>query len=258
MGKMKASWTGSMIVNGIPLAMRMTKAVESDRPNHVHLHHKPCGSRIQYRKYCGDCEQVVNKDELMRAVESEDEPVPVGAPNNGGGNSSSSLQIKGFVPANLNWLRLDKPYYLSPDFGKKKSSANDELKALYKALLETMRKRGVMALGEVVMRSKMHHIAILPVRPTLLAYTLRPTEDIRQMELDLPEGSEIPEKTQQVVDTLVGKMTNTDVGLPETNPDKEQVRQALESGEPVEVEETTGTGDLSSITEALQASIEEG
>ena len=74
---------------------------------------------------------------------------------------------------------FDTPYYLEPGRRGEKG---------YALLRETLRRSGRVGLATVVIRSRQHLAAVIPVGPVLLMNTLRFADEIRSMaELQLPD-----------------------------------------------------------------------
>jgi DNA end-binding protein Ku len=96
----------------------------------------------------------------------------------------------------------DTPYYLEP--GKRGEKG-------YTLLREVLKRAGRIGIANVVIRSRQHLAALIPVDNMLLMNTLRWANEIRSMsELDLPESGrgELSEKELAMAERLVDDMTD--------------------------------------------------
>jgi DNA end-binding protein Ku len=96
---------------------------------------------------------------------------------------------------------FDTPYYLEP--GKRGEKG-------YTLLREVLRRTGRIAIANVVIRSRQHVAAVLPLERVLLMNTLRFANEIRPLsELDLPEAGAggVSEKEIVMAERLVDDMT---------------------------------------------------
>ena len=111
-----------------------------------------------------DGEYVIVSDEQIKAA------YPV---------STQTIEIETFVQAaEIPFLLLEKPYYLEPiGTGEK----------VYALLREAMAQAGVIGIARVVMHTKEHLAALIPIGPALVLNTIRWASEIRPIEdLKLP------------------------------------------------------------------------
>ncbi|WP_382327243.1 Ku protein [Hydrogenophaga sp. UC242_50] len=111
-----------------------------------------------------DGEYVIVSDEQIKAA------YPV---------STQTIEIETFVQAaEIPFLLLEKPYYLEP-IGKGEK--------VYALLREAMAQAGVIGIARVVMHTKEHLAALIPMGPALVLNTIRWASEIRPVEdLKLP------------------------------------------------------------------------
>ncbi len=111
-----------------------------------------------------DGEYVIVSDEQIKAA------YPV---------STQTIEIESFVQAaEIPFLLLEKPYYLEP-IGKGEK--------VYALLREAMAQAGVIGIARVVMHTKEHLAALIPMGPALVLNTIRWASEIRPVEdLKLP------------------------------------------------------------------------
>jgi DNA end-binding protein Ku len=181
--------------------------------------------------------------------------------------TTQTVEIQTFVPAgSIPFVYLERPYYVAPiNRGGK----------VYALLRETLQRTGRIGVARVVIQTKQHLAALIPVGPGLVLNLLRWGADIRPWK-DLPLPSEdakkagLSEKELKMAQELVEDMSS------EWNPDEFQdsfkdeilhlVDQKVEAGEtesvtkqaPVEEEGGRSTAKIVDLTELLQRSLRKG
>ncbi|MCY0885187.1 MAG: Ku domain-containing protein [Firmicutes bacterium] len=160
----------------VSIPVEVYKAVEDE---HIPLHwiHRPCGTRIRYRKYCPTCDSLVPDTEVARAAETEngglvvlEEPEP-GARS---GGEAPAIAILGFHGLEeIDPVLYRAAYWLKPGKGGLKA---------YRLLGEVMRASGRVAMAELERRG---HRQLALVRPyprsaALLLHTLYAPASLRR------------------------------------------------------------------------------
>ena len=99
--------------------------------------------------------------------------------------TTQTIEIESFVPANgIPFVYLERPYYVTPiNRGTK----------VYALLRETLQRTGRIGMARVVIQTKQHLAALVPVGPGLVLNLLRWGADIRPWT-DLPLPSEDAKK----------------------------------------------------------------
>jgi len=145
-------------------------------PRHVsfHLLHAKCGNRIKYQSWCPHCEQVVERDQLVKGFEIErgrhvkmtaEELEALEA------EASREIDIAEFVPlASVDPIYLDEAYFVGPDKGGAKP---------YHLLAATLRDAHMVGIAQFVMRGKESLVMIRPGGPGLVMQTLYYHDEIR-------------------------------------------------------------------------------
>ena len=145
-------------------------------PRHVsfHLLHAKCGNRIKYQAWCPHCEQVVERDQLIKGFEVErgrhvkmtaEELEALEA------EASREIDIAEFVPLeSVDPIYLDEAYFVGPDKGGAKP---------YHLLAATLRDAHMVGIAQFVMRGKESLVMIRPGGPGLVMQTLYYHDEIR-------------------------------------------------------------------------------
>jgi len=175
--------------------------------------------------------------------------------------STQTVEIEDFVPEKaIDYIYFDKPYYLVP--GKKGEKG-------YVLLRETLRRTKRVGIAKVVIRTRQHLAAVLPVGDALVLDILRFHQEVRAPgEFELPSRNPkdwgISDKEIKMAEQLVEAMT-TD-WKPEQY--RDDYREALlewikkkadaegEIAPPVPEEEGKPAGEIIDIMDLLKESVE--
>lgn len=118
--------------------------------------------------------------------------------------ATQTIDILGFVDARqVPLVYYEQPYYLTPDKGGDK---------VYALLRETLKRADKVAIAQVVIRTRQHLVALVPIDDMIVLNTLRYTDEIRPLdEFDVPKNgirqAGITEKEVQMALALVEGMT---------------------------------------------------
>lgn len=116
--------------------------------------------------------------------------------------ATQTVEIEAFVDAGaVAPYYYDTPYYLEP--GKRGEKG-------YTLLREILKRTGRVGIANVVIRSRQHLAALIPLERMLLLNTLRFSNEIRSMsDLNLPAGKgDLTEKELAMAERLVEDMTD--------------------------------------------------
>jgi DNA end-binding protein Ku len=181
--------------------------------------------------------------------------------------TTQTIEIETFVPADsIPFVYLERPYYVAPiNRGAK----------VYALLRETLQRSGRIGVARVVIQTKQHLAALVPVGPGLVLNLLRWGADIRPWK-DLPLPSEsakqagLSERELKMAGELVKDMSS------DWDPDEFKdsfkdgilrlVDQKVEAGqteevtklEPVEEHDGRSSAKILDLTELLQRSLRKG
>lgn len=152
-------------------------------------------------------------------------------------SSTQSIEIETFVHAvEIPFLLLEKPYYLEP-IGKGEK--------VYALLREAMFEAGVIGISRVVMHTKEHLAALIPMGPGLVLNTIRWASEIRPVdELKFPpEG-----KTAAGVKTAELKMATQLISDMTTPWDAERYQDRFVDAVQELVNRKIAAGDTQTVT----------
>jgi DNA end-binding protein Ku len=119
--------------------------------------------------------------------------------------STQTIDILSFVEASdIPVIFFEQPYYLVPSKGGEK---------VYALLRQTLQRSGKTALGQVVIRTKQHLAALMPVEEVIVLNLLRYKEEIRELPaIPLPKSGKQSLVSAKEVDmalSLVKDMTES-------------------------------------------------
>lgn len=117
--------------------------------------------------------------------------------------STQTIDIQSFVDAEeISPLFFEQPYYLKPSKGGDK---------VYTLLRETLKSTNKIGIAQIVIRTKQHLAALMPVDEAIVLNLLRYAEDIRPAtELNLPASgskkTQVSDKEVKMAASLVNEM----------------------------------------------------
>jgi DNA end-binding protein Ku len=184
-----------------------------------HLLHAACGSRLKNRYLCPICNEVVERDQLVRGYEAskgeyarftDDELDAIEA------DANSNIELKEFIPIEkVDPVYFEGAHYLAPDEGGDKA---------YRLLADAMGKSGRVALAEMVSHGKEKLVLIRPSKGGLVLQTMFYGNEIRDFnEIPKGEGVRLTAAEFELANGLVEKLSSEDFE-PESYEDEYQTR----------------------------------
>ena len=223
---------------------------------------------VGYKRINKKTGKEIEKENIVKGIEFEDGEYVILSPEEieaAYPKTTQSIELEAFVPASdIPFIYLDRPYFVSP--------INKGAK-VYALLREVLHKTGKAGIARVVIQTKQHLAALIPVGPLLVLNLLRWGDEIRSFkELALPpagvKAANLSDKEMKMGEQLVQDMSG------EWNPEeftdlfKEQIMKLVkekvkagktESVTPLEPMETTGpSATIYDLTELLQRSLNKG
>src|SRR5436190_15814664 len=165
--------SGNISFGLVSIPVKMFTAASSESVAFNQLHPK-CGGRIRQQLLCPTCNEVVERNTLVKGYEfakdqyvqfTEDELKALE------GEASRMIDIAEFVPlAQVDPIYFEKTYYLGPDKGGEKA---------YRLLSDAMQKSERVALAKFVMRGKENLVLIRPSQHGLMLHTMYFADEVR-------------------------------------------------------------------------------
>ena len=223
---------------------------------------------VGYKRINKKTGEEIDKENIVKGIEYENGEYVILSPEEieaAYPKTTQTIEIEAFVPVeDIELIYLERPYYVAP--------INKGAK-VYALLREILLKNKKAAIARVVIQTKQHLAALIPLGPILILYLLRWGDEIRSYEdLALPEegikAAGLTDKEIKMGELLVADMSAD--WNPEAYHDsfKEQildlVEQKVKAGEtasvtPLEPQDNVGTSaTIYDLTELLQRSLNKG
>lgn len=259
---MRSIWKGSVAFGLVNVPVKVYSATE-DHDLKFHQVHAKDNGRIQYKRVCSECGEVVEYRDIAKAYESDDGQTVVITDEDIASlpeERSHEIEVLEFVPAaEIDPLMFDRSYYLEPDGKSSKSYV-----LLAKALAETDR----VAIVHFALRNKTRLAALrvkdFSKRNVMVVHTLLWPDEIRDPDfpsLDTPAEVRPAElkMANQVVESMAADFHPEEF----TDTYQEQLREMVEAklagGEAFATEEKPArldeSEDVSDLLAKLEASV---
>lgn len=168
----RALWSGTVTFGLVNIPVKLFTAVR-DQSIHFHMLTPDGSCRLRRKLYCPETNREYDFGEAAKGYEVspgqyliiDQEQIRLLRPEKG-----EDLAIEQFVAVSeIDPIYFDRTYYLAPDKGGKRA-----YRLLHAALQDTDK----VALGQFVMHSKQHFVAMRPFNDVLLVHTLHYADDI--------------------------------------------------------------------------------
>lgn len=165
-------------------------------------------ARVRYERVNDETGEEVPWDRIVKGYEYEKDSYVIITEEDfkrAAVEATQSVDIEGFVDVNdVSPLYFDKPYILTP--GKKGEKG-------YMLLRKTLEDTGKIGIARVVIRSRQHLAAVMPLEGALVLNLLRFADELRAIEdFDVPRGEmkeyQITKKELDMAATLVEAMSD--------------------------------------------------
>lgn len=177
----RALWKGAISFGLVHIPVALVSATSSQGVDFDWLDRRSM-QRVGYKRINKVSGEEVGKEDIVKGVEIEkgryvvisEEEIRAAHPK-----STQTIDIFAFVEsAQIPLTHIDKPYYLAPDKRGEK---------VYALLRETLRTTDKVALARVVLHSKQHLTALMPLEDAMVLVMLRWPAEVRgsdSLELD--------------------------------------------------------------------------
>ncbi|HEU4341537.1 MAG TPA: Ku protein [Candidatus Binatia bacterium] len=173
--------SGTISFGLVSIPVKLYTAASSQAISFNLLHAK-CGNRIRQQRFCPVCNEVIEREDLVRGYEfAKDQYVRFQEAELEAleQEASQAIEISQFVPlSTVDPIYFEKSYYLGPDKGGEKP---------YRLLAEAMSKAGKVALAKFVMRGKENLVLVRPAMSGLLLHTMYFGDEVRSFD-EVPKG----------------------------------------------------------------------
>jgi DNA end-binding protein Ku len=262
-------WRGAISFGLVHVPVKLYPATSSEAVG-FHLLDKRSFDPVGYKQINKRTDKPVTKDDIVRGYEYEkgqfvvltDDEIRAANPE-----STQTIDILTFVEAaQISFLYLDTPYYLEPD------RSGDKVYAL---LRDALKSSGRIGVANVVMHSKQHLAALVPMGDALALNTLRWDSEVRDpSELKVPASDSkravVSPKELEMAKRLIDEMTDTwkPAQYRDTFHDEilALVERKIEAGrahsvaplDPDAAKPSTKTADILDLSELLRRSLDGG
>jgi DNA end-binding protein Ku len=202
-----ANWKGYLRLSLVSCPVLLYPATSETEKVHFHQINKATGSRIHLQKVDAESGETVPAEEIVKGyeagkgsgyIEVTDEDLQ--AINI---ESTRTIDIDQFVPRDeIDDLYIYRPYYIVPD-GKVGQQA-------FAVIRESIKKRGMVGLGRVVLSTREHVIALEPRDRGIVGLLLHYPYEVREPQSyfdDIPKENtpkEMLDLASHIVETMIG------------------------------------------------------
>lgn len=228
--------SGTISFGLVSIPVKLYPAASSQSVSFNLLHAK-CGNRIRQQRFCPVCNEVVEREGLVRGYEfAKDQYVRISEEELEAleGEASQAIEISEFVPlAQVDPVYFEKSYYLGPDKGGEKP---------YRLLAEAMTQAGKVALAKFVLRGRENLVLVRSAQDGLMLHTMYFADEVRNFdEISKGESAKITGAETSLAIRLIEELSNE-----QFNPDQytDEYRQRV-----MEVVNTKAQGKEITIAE---------
>lgn len=259
---MRSIWKGSVAFGLVNVPVKVYSATE-DHDLKFHQVHTKDNGRIQYKRVCTECGEVVEYRDIAKAYEADNGQTVVITEDDIATlpeELSHEIEVLEFVPAtDIDPLMYDRSYYLEPD-GKSSKS--------YVLLAQTLAETDRVAIVHFALRNKTRLAALrvkdFSKRNVMVVHTLLWPDEIRDPDfpaLDTPAEVRPAESKMagQVVESMAADFHPEEFTDTYQEQLRELVEAKLEGGEAFATEvkpaRLDDTEDVSDLLARLEASV---
>jgi DNA end-binding protein Ku len=195
--------SGTISFGLVSIPVKLYPAASSQSVSFNLLHAK-CGSRIRQQRFCPVCNEVVERDGLVKGYEfAKDQYVKISDEELEAleGEASKAIEISEFVPlSKVDPIYFEKSYYLGPDKGGEKA---------YRLLADAMTRSGKVALAKFVLRGRENLVLVRAAPNGLMLHTMYFTDEVRSFdEISKGESAKITDAETNLAMRLIDELSN--------------------------------------------------
>lgn len=195
--------SGTISFGLVSIPVKLYTAASSQSPSFNLLHAK-CGNRIRQQRLCPVCNEVVERDDLVRGYEfAKDQYVRMTDEELKAleGEASKAIEISEFVPlSTVDPVYFEKSYYLGPDKGGEKP---------YRLLAEAMAQAGKVALAKFVMRGRENLVLLRSSQNGLMLHAMYFADEVKDFgEIEKGESAKISGAETNLAMRLIDELSS--------------------------------------------------
>lgn len=198
----RANQSGTISFGLVSIPVKFYTAASSEQVR-FNMLHAECGGRIKQQLYCPVHDDVVSRSETVKGYEfskgeyvrfDEEELKALEA------SRDSSINIVEFVPFDcLDFIQVEKSYYLGPDKGGDKA---------YRLLGQAMSESKKVAVGRWAARGKEQLVVVRPYRDGLIFHQMFYADEVRAFEeIDTGATFEFHDAERQLANQLISQLS---------------------------------------------------
>lgn len=252
-------WKGHLRLSLVSIDVALYAATASKGRVSLRQIHEPTGKRIRHQKVAEG--EPAEPDEIVKGYEAKKGSYVVLEPDELEEiklETKDTIRIDRFVEvAEIDPRYYERPYYLVP---RGKSAAEG-----FVVIREALRKKKVVALGQMVLAGREQLVTIRPCGNGLLLEKLRYAEEVRASDSvfddipDLDPEEDMMEMAEDLIDKKTGDFEPDEFEDSYEKALRELIEQKADDDEivsPVGAEEDVKSGEVVDLMEALKKSVE--
>jgi DNA end-binding protein Ku len=195
--------SGTISFGLVSIPVKLYPAASSQSISFNLLHAK-CGNRIRQQRFCPVCNEVVEREGLVKGYEfAKDQYVRITDEELDAleGEASQAIEIAEFVPlSQVDPVYFEKSYYLGPDKGGEKP---------YRLLADAMTQAGKVALAKFVMRGRENLVLVRSAQNGLMLHAMYFADEVRNFdEISKGESAKISGAETNLALRLIDELSN--------------------------------------------------
>jgi DNA end-binding protein Ku len=251
----RAVLSGTISFGLVSIPVKFFTAASSEQVS-FNMLHKKCGGRLKMQFYCPTDNEVVERSDTVKGyeyakgqyVKFTEEELKALETERGG-----SIEITEFVPVStVDFLQVEKSYYLGPDKGGDKA---------YRLLGEAMTAKGRVAVGRWSARGKEQVVLVRPYgKDGLVIHQLYYSNEMRAFsEIDTGATFTFSQKEHELAEKLVEELgTDSFDATKYTDSFSERVKAAVDqkvAGQEITIAPEAPKAQIIDLFEALKKSL---
>jgi DNA end-binding protein Ku len=195
--------SGTISFGLVSIPVRLYSAASSQSVS-FNLLHARCGNRIRQQRFCPVCNEVVERDDLVKGYEfAKDQYVKIEDHELKAleDEASNAIEIAEFVPlSQVDPVYFEKSYYLGPDKGGEKP---------YRLLSDAMAQAGKVALAKFVMRGKENLVLVRSAQNGLMLHAMYFADEVRNFdEIGKGESAKVTDAETNLALRLIEELSS--------------------------------------------------